>query len=202
MQNPIFMIFTVQFYSYKQYTNVMKVCSCIIAYVYSQWWYCADRSYAFLNMGGVRARKYCASISDMTTTWGLRREVVLRINLPRASIEAWRILWQLSSNGSRGWLRYWGQGYVCREVSSARITSREIKYGNSNIGTFWTATISLQIIATWGAHYLARIPVQIVLLNEGYHYQTRSLFEVKTGWVHRCAMTMADSLCHQSSIVG
>ena len=30
-----------------------------------------------------------------------------------------------------------------------------------------------------GAYYLARIPVQIVLLNEGYHYQTRSLFEVK-----------------------
>ena len=40
---------------------------------YSQWWYCADRSYAFLNMGGARSRKYCASISDMTTTWGLRR---------------------------------------------------------------------------------------------------------------------------------
>ena len=38
-------------------------------------------------MGGVRSRKYCASISDMTTTWGLRREVVLLINLPRASIE-------------------------------------------------------------------------------------------------------------------
>ena len=36
MQNPIFMIFTVKFYSYKQYTNLMKVCSCIIAYVYSQ----------------------------------------------------------------------------------------------------------------------------------------------------------------------
>ena len=34
-------------------------------------------------------------------------------------------------------------------------------------------------IATWGMYYLARIPVQIVLLNEGYHYQTRSLFEVK-----------------------
>ena len=32
-----------------------------------------------------------------------------------------------------------------------------------------------------GVYYLARIPVQIVLLNEGYHYQTRSLFEVKTG---------------------
>ena len=41
-----------------------------------------------------------------------------------------------------------------------------------------TAKISLQIITTWGVYYLARIPVQIVLLNEGYHYQTRSLFEV------------------------
>ena len=107
----------------------MKVCSCI-------WWYCADISYAFLIMGGVRSRKYCASISDMTTTWGLRREVVLRINLPRASIEACRMLWHFSRNGSCGWLRYWGKGYVCREVSSARITSREIKYGNSNSGTF------------------------------------------------------------------
>ena len=126
------MIFFVKFYSYKQYTTLMKVCSCIIAYVYSQWWYCADRSYAFLNMGGVRSRKYCAYISDMTTTWGLRRQVVLRIKLPRASIDAWRMLWHLSRNGSHGWLRYWGQGYVCREVSSARITSQEIKYGNSN----------------------------------------------------------------------
>ena len=166
----------------------MKVCSCIIAYVYSQWWYCADRSYAFLNMGGVRSRKYCASISDMTTKWGLRREVVLRINLPRASIEAWRMLWHLSSNGSRGWLRNWGKGYVCREVSSARITSR----GN-NIWQFkqWYILSSNNIIggiATWGVYYLARIPVQIVLLNEGYHYQNRSLFEVKTGWVHWCAM--------------
>ena len=53
--------------------------------------YKLDESYAFLNMGGVRSRKYCA-ISDMTTTWGLRREVVLRINLSRASIEAWRML--------------------------------------------------------------------------------------------------------------
>ena len=44
-----------------------------------------------------------------------------------------------------------------------------------------TATISLQIIATWGVYYLSRIPVQIILLNEGYHYQTQSLFEVKTG---------------------
>ena len=35
MQNPIVMIFTVKFYSYKQYTN-LKVCSCILAYVYSQ----------------------------------------------------------------------------------------------------------------------------------------------------------------------
>ena len=43
----------------------------------------------------------------------------------------------------------------------------------------WTATIPLQIIAIWGAYYLARIPVHIVLLNEGYHYQTRRLFEVK-----------------------
>ena len=134
MQNPIVMIFTVKFYSYKQYTN-LKVCSCIVAYVYSQWWYCADISNAFLNMGGVRSRKYCASISDMTTTWGLRGEVVLRINLPRASIEVWRMLWHLSSNGSCGWLRNWGKGYVCREVSSARITSREIKYGNSNSST-------------------------------------------------------------------
>ena len=105
-------------------------------YVYSQWWYCADRSYAFLSMGGVRSRKYCASISDMTTTWGLCREVVLRINLPRASIEAWRMLWHFSMNGSCGWLRYWGKGYVCREISSARITSWEMKYGNSNSGTF------------------------------------------------------------------
>ena len=54
----------------------------------------------------------------------------------RASIEAWRMLWHFSRNGSCGWLRYWGKGYVCREVSSARITSREIKYGNSNSGTF------------------------------------------------------------------
>ena len=104
----------------------LKVCSCITAYVYSQWWYCAHMSNAFLNMGEVRSRKYCASISDMTTTWGLRREVVLRINLPRASIEAWQMLWHISSNGSRGWLRNWGKGYI---------TSREIKYGNSNSGT-------------------------------------------------------------------
>ena len=68
----------------------------------------------------------------MTTTWGIRRQVVLRIKLPRASTDAWRMLWHLSRNGSHGWLRYWGQGYVCREVSSARITSQEIKYGNSN----------------------------------------------------------------------
>ena len=39
-------------------------------------------------------------------------------------------------------------------------------------------------------YYLARIPVQIVLLNEEYHYQDRHVFEVKTGRVHRCAMTM------------
>ena len=81
-----------------------------LAYVYSQLWYCADSSYAFLSMCGVRSRKYCASISDMTTTWGLRREVVLSINLPRASIEAWRMLRHLSSHGSRGWWRYWGAG--------------------------------------------------------------------------------------------
>ena len=93
--------------------------SCIIAYVNSQWWYCADRSYAFLNMGGVRSRKYCASRSDMTTTWGLRREVVLRINLSRASIEAWRMLWHLSSNGSRVWLRNWVKGYMSAESSRA-----------------------------------------------------------------------------------
>ena len=203
MQNPIFMIFTVKFYSYKQYTNLMKVCSCIIAYVYSQWWYCADRSYAFLNMGGVRSRKYCASISDMTTTWGLRREVVLRINLPRASIEAWRMLWHLSSNGSRGWLRNWGKGYACREVSSARITSRGNKIWQFKQWYILSCNNIIGGISTWGVYYFARIPVQIVLLNEGYHYQTRSLFEVKTGWVHWCAMTMADSLCHQSSsIVG
>ena len=104
MQNPIVMILFIQTI-YK-----LEGFSFIIAYVYSQWWYCADRSNAFLNMGGVRSRKYCASISDMTTTWGLRREVVLRINLPRASIEAWRMLWHLSSNGSRGWLRNWGEG--------------------------------------------------------------------------------------------
>ena len=140
---PNFYDFHCQVLFIQKYTNLMKVCSCIIVYVYSQWWYCAERSYAFLSMGGVRSRKYCASISDMTTTWGLRREVVLRINLPRASIEAWRMLWHLSSSGSRGWLRNWGKGYVCREVSSARITSREIKYGNSNSGTFWAATISL-----------------------------------------------------------
>ena len=143
MQNPMFMIFTVKFYSYKQYTNLMKVCSCIIAYVYSQWWYCADISYAFLNMGGVRSRKYCA-ISDMTTTWGLRREVVLLINLSRASIEAWRMLWHLSSNGSRVWLRNWGKGYMSAERSVQLVSQvGEIKYGNSNSGTFWAATISL-----------------------------------------------------------
>ena len=88
MQNPIVMIFTVKFYSYKQYTN-LKVCSCIIAYVYSQWWYCADICNAFLSMGGVRSRKYCASISDMTTTW------------------TWRRLWHLSSNSSRIWRIVW-----------------------------------------------------------------------------------------------
>ena len=34
----------------------------------------------------------------------------------------------------------------------------------------------------WGDCIIfARIPVHIVLLNEGYHYQTQSLFEVKTG---------------------
>ena len=44
-------------------------------------------------MGGVRSRKYCASISDMTTWWGLRREEVLRVNLPRTSLEAWRMLY-------------------------------------------------------------------------------------------------------------
>ena len=181
MQNPIFMIFTVKFYSYKQYTNLMKVCSCIIAYVYSQWWYCADRSYAFLNMGGVRSRKYCASISDMTTTWGLRREVVLRINLSRASIEAWRMLWHLSSNGSRVWLRNWGKGYMSAERSVQLVSQvGEIKYGNSNSGTFWAATISLGGLPHGECIIFARIPVQIVLLNEGYHYQTRSLFEVKT----------------------
>ena len=57
MQNPIFIIFTVKFYSYKQYTNLMKVCSCIIAYVYSQWWYCADRSYTFLKHGRSQVKK-------------------------------------------------------------------------------------------------------------------------------------------------
>ena len=57
MQNPIFMIFTVKFYSCKQYTNLMKVCSWIIAYVYSQWWYCADRSYAFLKHGRSQVKK-------------------------------------------------------------------------------------------------------------------------------------------------
>ena len=122
--------------SFIHINNLQTWWRCIHAYVYSQWWYCADRSYAFLNMGGVRSRKYCASISDMTTTWDLRRDVVLRINVPRASIEAWRMLWHFSRSGSCGWLRYWGKGYVCREVSSARITSREIKYGNSNSGTF------------------------------------------------------------------
>ena len=54
----------------------------------------------------------------------------------------------------------------------------EIKYGNSNI---LSCNNIIGGIATWGVYYLARIPVQIVLLNEGYHYQTRSLFEVKTG---------------------
>ena len=157
MQNPIFMIFTVKFYSYKQYTNLMKVCSCIIAYVYSQRWYCADRSYAFLSMGGVRSRKYCASISDMTTTCGLRREVVLRINLPRASIEARRMLWHLSSNGSRGWLRNWGKGYVCREVSSARITSRGNKIWQFKQWYILSCNNIIGGIATWGVYYFARI---------------------------------------------
>ena len=105
--------------------------------MYSQWWYCmCKQKLHFPKHGRSQSRKYCASISDMTTTWGLGREVVLRINLPRASIEAWWMLWHFSRNGSCGWLRYWGKGYVCREVSSARITSREIKYGNSNSGTF------------------------------------------------------------------
>ena len=181
----------------------MKVCSCIIAYVYSQWWYCADRSHAFLNMGGVRSRKYCAYISDMTTTWGLRRQVVLRIKLPRASIDAWRMLWHISRNGSHGWLRYWAGLCLQRGQFSSYHKSGNKIWQFKHSGTSWTATVSLQIIATWRACYLASIPVQIVLLNEGYHYQTPSLFEVKTGCVHRCAMTMADSLCHQSSsIVG
>ena len=119
---PTFLWFSLS--SFIHTNNIQTWWRFVHAYVYSQWWYCADRSYAFLSMGAVRSRKYCASIYDMTTAWGLRREVVLRINLPRASIEAWRMLWHLSWNGSCGWLRYWGQGYVCREVSSARITIR------------------------------------------------------------------------------
>ena len=71
-RNQFFIIFTVKFYSCEQYTNLMKAWKLVHAYVYSQWWYCADRSYAFLNMGGVRSRKYGASISDRTTAWGLR----------------------------------------------------------------------------------------------------------------------------------
>ena len=74
---------------YKLEDLFMHNCICVFTIIQ---WYCADRSNALLNMGGVRSRKYCASISDMTTTWGLRREVVIRINLPRASIEAWRML--------------------------------------------------------------------------------------------------------------
>ena len=54
---------------------------------------CRQKS-RFLNMGGVRSRKYCASISDMTTTWDLRRDVVLRINvfIKSIKIEARRML--------------------------------------------------------------------------------------------------------------
>ena len=120
-------------------------------------------------MGGVRSRKYCASISDMTTTWGLGREVVLRINLPRASIEAWWMLWHFSRNGSCGWLRYWGK-YVWGQFSSHHKSGNKIWQFKQ--WYIWTATIPLQIIAIWGAYYLASIPVHIVLLNEGYHYQT------------------------------
>ena len=125
-------------------------------------------------MGGVRSRKYGASISDMTTTWGLRREVVLHINLPRASIEPGECC-----DTSQGMVHV--AGYViggeglCLERGQF---SSHHKSGNK-IWQFkqwyiWTATIPLQTIAIWGAYYLARIPVHIVLLNEGYHYQTQT----------------------------
>ena len=97
------------------------------------------------------------------------------------SIEAWRMLWHLSSNGSRVWLCNWGKGYMSAERSVQLVSQvGEIKYGNSNSGTFWAATISLGELPHGECIIFARIPVQIVLLNEGYHYQTRSLFEVKT----------------------
>ena len=109
----------------------------------------------------------------MTTTWGLGREVVLLINLSRASIEAWQMLWHLSSNGSRVWLRNWGKGYMSAERSVQLVSQvGEIKYGNSNSGTFWAATISLGELPHGECIIFARIPVQIALLNEGYHYQT------------------------------
>ena len=59
---PNFYYFHCQFYSYKQYTNLMKVCSCIIAYVYSQWWYCADRSYAFLKHGRSQVKRWFSAL--------------------------------------------------------------------------------------------------------------------------------------------
>ena len=72
-----------------------------------------------------------------------------------------------------------GGRVMSAEVSSARITSRGNKIWQFKQWCMLTTTISLQIIATWGLYYLATIPVQIVLLNEGYHYQTQSLFEIK-----------------------
>ena len=157
-------------------------------YVYSQWWYCADRSYAFLNMGRVRSRKYCASLSDMTTTWGLCREVDLRINLPRGLANVVTLL--------KEWLMWLvtllGEGLCLQRDQFSSHHKSGNKIWQFKQWYIWTATIPLQIIAIWGAYYLARIPihVHIGLLNEEYHYQTRSLFEVKTGWVRRCAMTM------------
>ena len=67
---PNFLWFSLS--SFIHMNNIQTWWRFVHAYVYSQWWYCADRSYAFLNMGGVRSRKYCASISNMTTAWGLR----------------------------------------------------------------------------------------------------------------------------------
>ena len=103
----------------------------------------------FLNMGGVRSRKYCASISDMTTTWGLRREVVLHINLPRA------------------------QG-LC--LQRGQFSSHHKSGNNSNSGTFELQQYHCRLLP-YGEHIIV-LEYQYILfsLNEGYHYQTQSIF--------------------------
>ena len=73
----------------------------------------------------------------------------------RASIEAWRMAWHLSSHGSRGWLRNWGRLYLQRgQFSSYHKSGNKIWQFKQ-----WYILNCNNIIATWGAYYLARIPV-------------------------------------------